>query len=305
MNFALGMLLLLVLTGGIWLLDRFWLGFARRERQHTALEQAADKVSLKPGESQADYDARRDAVLEGIHQRVGREPWWVEYSKSFFPVILLVFLLRSFLVEPFKIPSGSMIPTLLVGDFILVNKFTYGIRLPVVNLKVLDMNGPQRGEVMVFRYPENPSLDYIKRVVGTPGDTVTYRDKQLFVNGQAVPTTPLPDYQYAEGGSNYVSVKRFSESLGSHNHQILINPEVPPVQSSGVRQFPFHENCRYDNSGFECKVPPGHYFLMGDNRDSSSDSRYWGFVPERNIVGKAFMIWWNFGDFGRIGSTIN
>jgi signal peptidase I len=305
MNFALGMLLLLVLTGGIWLLDRFWLKPRRDAKVRAALEQAQDKVALKPGESQADYEARRAAVLEGIHQGVGREPWWVEYSKSFFPVILLVFLLRSFLVEPFKIPSGSMIPTLLVGDFILVNKFTYGIRLPVVNVKVLDINKPARGEVMVFRYPENPSLDYIKRVVGTPGDTVTYRDKQLFVNGQAVPTAPEADFQYAEGGLNYVSVKRFSETLGQHGHDILVNPELPPVQLVGVRQFPYRENCRYDESGFECKVPEGHYFLMGDNRDSSSDSRYWGFVPERNIVGKAFMIWWNFGDFGRIGTRIN
>lgn len=305
MNFALLMLVLLVITGGIWLLDRFWLRPKREARVRAAIEQVADKVSLKPGESQADYEARRSAVLEGIDQSVGREPWWVEYSKSFFPVILLVFLLRSFLVEPFKIPSGSMIPTLLVGDFILVNKFTYGIRLPVVNVKVMDLNQPQRGDVMVFRYPENPSLDYIKRVVGTPGDLVAYRDKQLFVNGQPVPTTPRDDFRYAEAGLSYVSVKRFSESLGEHTHDILVNPEVPPLQLPSVRQFPFRENCRYTDAGFECKVPAGHYFLMGDNRDSSSDSRYWGFVPEGNIVGKAFMIWWNFGDFGRIGTRIN
>jgi signal peptidase I len=305
MNFALGMLLLLVLTGGIWLLDRFWLRAGRETRVRAALDQVQGKVALKPGESQADYEGRKAAVLAGIHQSVGREPWWVEYSKSFFPVILLVFLLRSFLVEPFKIPSGSMIPTLLVGDFILVNKFTYGIRLPVANLKVLDLNTPARGEVMVFRFPENPSLDYIKRVVGTPGDTVAYRDKQLFVNGEAVPTAPQADFQYAEGGLNYVRVKRFSESLGEHTHDVLVNPELPTVQLVGVRQFPFRENCRYDEAGFECKVPEGHFFLMGDNRDSSSDSRYWGFVPERNIVGKAFMIWWNFSDFGRIGTRIN
>ena len=305
MNFALGMLLLLVLTGGIWLLDRFWLKPRRDLRVRAALEQAGDKVALKPGESQADYESRRAAVLSGIHESVGREPWWVEYSKSFFPVILLVFVLRSFLVEPFKIPSGSMIPTLLVGDFILVNKFTYGIRLPVANVKVLDVNSPARGEVMVFRYPENPALDYIKRVVGLPGDTVTYRDKQLFINGQVVPMTPESDYQYAEGGVNYVSVKRYREALGDHAHDVLVNPEVPPIQLAGVRQFPYRQNCRYEEWGFECKVPEGHFFLMGDNRDSSSDSRYWGFVPERNIVGKAFMIWWNFGDFGRIGTGIN
>ena len=136
----------------------------------SALARAEGQLALKPGESQADYQSRREQVLQEVHQQAGREPWWVEYSKSFFPVILVVFLLRSFLVEPFKIPSGSMIPTLLVGDFILVNKFTYGIRLPVMNQKVLEVNEPQRGEVMVFRYPENPSLDYIKRVVGLPGD---------------------------------------------------------------------------------------------------------------------------------------
>src|SRR5512134_3658456 len=149
MNFALILFLLLVATGAVWLLDRYWL---RRRRPE------------------------------------GRpEPWWVEYPKSFFPVILIVFLLRSFLVEPFKIPSGSMLPTLLVGDFILVNKYTYGIRLPVVNVKIMDVNAPQRGEVMVFRYPTNPSLDYIKRVVGLPGDEVVYRNKRLVINGKEIP----------------------------------------------------------------------------------------------------------------------
>jgi signal peptidase I len=305
MNFALGMLLLLAVTGGVWLLDRFFLRERREAAVRSALARAEGQLALKAGESQADYQSRREQVLQEVHQQAGREPWWVEYSKSFFPVILLVFLLRSFLVEPFKIPSGSMIPTLLVGDFILVNKFTYGIRLPVINQKVVEVNSPQRGEVMVFRYPENPSLDYIKRVVGLPGDVVTYRDKQLTINGQPVPTEPQSDFEYNEGGLNMVSAKRFREQLDQHDHTILVNPEVPPVQLVGVRQFPQRENCEYNDSGFTCKVPPGHYFVMGDNRDSSSDSRYWGFVPEANIVGKAFMIWWNFGDFSRIGTRIN
>lgn len=267
MNFALILFLLLVATGAIWALDRWWLAKRR-----------------PPGRA---------------------EPWWVEYPKSFFPVILVVFLLRSFLVEPFKIPSGSMLPTLLVGDFILVNKFTYGIRLPIVNIKVLDVNQPKRGEIMVFRYPENPGLDYIKRVIGLPGDRITYRDKRLWINGEEVRVRPNGEYNYLEGGLNFVTAQMLIEELDGRPHAILIQPEVPSVHLSGVRLFPFRDNCAYNESGFSCTVPPGHYFLMGDNRDSSSDSRYWGFVPEANIVGKAFMIWWNFDEWKRIGRLIN
>ncbi|HSO05987.1 MAG TPA: signal peptidase I [Pelomicrobium sp.] len=266
MNFALIMLLLLAVTGGIWLLDSLWL---RRHRDPEA-----------------------------------KEPWWVEYPKSFFPVILLVFVLRSFLVEPFKIPSGSMIPTLLVGDFILVNKFTYGIRLPVINVKVVPINDPQRGDVMVFRYPENPSLDYIKRVVGLPGDEVVYRDKQLAINGKPVQLKPDGEFGYVEGGLELVRAKRFQEALGQADHAVLIQPSAASVQLGGVREFPFRENCSYNDSGLRCKVPAGHYFVMGDNRDSSSDSRYWGFVPDDHIVGRAFLIWWNFGNWNRIGTAI-
>jgi signal peptidase I len=267
MNFALIMLVLLVLTGAVWLAETL---FLRKRR------------------------------VAGAAQ-----PWWIEYPASFFPVILVVFVLRSFLVEPFKIPSGSMLPTLLVGDFILVNKYTYGIRLPVLNTRIIAVNEPQRGEVMVFRYPENPALDYIKRVVALPGDEIAYSEKRLTINGIQVPLKPDGDYSYVEGGLNFISAKRFEERLGDHPHAVLLQQDIPPVHLGGVQRFPYRDNCAYNESGFRCKVPEGHYFLMGDNRDSSSDSRYWGFVPERNIVGRAFMIWWNFDNFKRIGQSIN
>ncbi|MCK6412070.1 MAG: signal peptidase I [Azonexus sp.] len=228
----------------------------------------------------------------------GKEPLWVEWGASFFPVILIVFVLRSFLFEPFKIPSGSMIPTLLVGDFILVNKFTYGIRLPVINKKIISINDPQRGDVMVFRFPEDPSLDYIKRVVGVPGDTIAYQHKKLSINGQPVPVKKLEDYQHRE--RLYYS-EQYGAKMGEVEHRLLNDSDAPDFIPDAGR-FPFRENCSYNAAGVVCKVPPGHYFMMGDNRDNSRDSRSWGFVPEENIVGKAFFIWLNLSDLGRIGS---
>jgi signal peptidase I len=233
-----------------------------------------------------------------LRAKGAKEPLWVEWGASFFPVILIVFVLRSFLFEPFKIPSGSMIPTLLVGDFILVNKFTYGIRLPVINKKVIDINLPQRGDVMVFRYPEDPSLDYIKRVVGLPGDTVAYQNKKLTINGQSVPTQKIGDYLHQE--RLYYS-EQYLEKIGDVEHRLLNDTDAPAFIPDASR-FPHRENCSYNASGVICQVPPGHYFMMGDNRDNSRDSRAWGFVPEENIVGKAFFVWLNFSDFGRIGS---
>ncbi|KPK07040.1 MAG: signal peptidase [Betaproteobacteria bacterium SG8_39] len=260
MNFALFLFSLLVLTGAVWALDA--------------------------------------AVLRRRRAAQARQPWWVEYSVSFFPVILAVFVLRSFVVEPFKIPSGSMMPTLLIGDFILVNKFTYGIRLPVINRKVIEINAPQRGDVMVFRYPPDPSLDYIKRVIGLPGDRIEYREKRLYINGREVPVRQMDDYLSRE---RMQYSQRFVEHLDGVEHEILIDGEAPSAPPY-ARAFPHAANCNYNSGVMACVVPPGHYFMMGDNRDNSSDSRVWGFVPDKNIVGKAFFIWLNLNELGRFGS---
>jgi signal peptidase I len=226
------------------------------------------------------------------------DPWWVEYFASFFPVFLAVFFLRSFLFEPFRIPSGSMIPTLLIGDFIIVNKYTYGIRLPVVNKKVIELNSPQRGDVMVFRYPPEPSQDYIKRVVGLPGDKLEYRNKKLTVNGKEVLQEKMSDYQDPQ---RLIVTPQFSEVFGAASHRILIEPEAPAFIRH-FTDFPYRQNCSYNAEGVDCVVPEGHYFMMGDNRDNSMDSRFWGFVPDENIVGKAVFIWMNFSNMKRFGS---
>ena len=302
MNFALILFVLLVLTGLVTLAERYFF----RPRREAAAAAAVAALDQRAGPAEATRDA---AVLANARNDVReshlRQPSWIEYPVSFFPVILIVFLLRSFLVEPFKIPSGSMLPTLLIGDFILVNKFTYGIRIPIINKKIVEMNQPQRGDVMVFRYPNNPSQDYIKRVIGTPGDTVAYQDKKLTVNGAEAKLTPDGDYSYVENGLNFFSHQRQLEAFSGKTHAILVLQDYPPVHLSGVEQFQFKENCVYNEAGFTCKVPQGHYFMMGDNRDKSSDSRYWGFVPDENIVGKAFLIWFNFDELKRIGSSIN
>jgi signal peptidase I len=232
-----------------------------------------------------------------------QDPVLVEMAKSFFPVILIVFLLRSFLFEPFKIPSGSMVPTLLVGDFILVNKFTYGIRLPVANKKIVEINSPKAGDVMVFRYPEDMSKDFIKRVIGTPGDTITYKEKRLTVNGKPVLTQSTGTYTDTEnGGVRFFET--FTEKLAEKPHQMMVDPRFPSLDLARVRQFPNKSNCTYNDDGMTCKVPDGQYLMMGDSRDNSDDGRYWGFVPEENIVGKAVLVWMNFGSLKRIGTAI-
>jgi signal peptidase I len=264
-DFAAVLLIAAVITGLLWLFDAKW---ARKRRS--------------AGEA---------------------EPVLIDMARAFFPVIVVVFLIRSFWVEPFKIPSGSMKPTLLVGDFILVNKYTYGIRIPVINKKVIDINPIARGDVVVFRYPADPSVDYIKRVIGLPGDKVTYRNKRLSINNEPVAVQAAGFYTDAE--LNYLRLPTYTEKVGEHTHQMMVVPAQPPVELAQVRQFAQRDNCEYNDEGFSCTVPAGRYFMMGDNRDQSSDSRYWGFVPDDHIKGRAFLVWMNFSDLRRIGNGID
>lgn len=258
-GFPLFMLLMLLLTGLIWLVD--YLFFEKKRVKSTT------------------------------------EPTAVEYAKSFFPVILLVFVIRSFIAEPFKIPSGSMNPTLLAGDYILVNKFTYGLRVPVLNSVFFGVSEPKYGDVMVFHFPPNPKIDYIKRVIGLPGDRIQYQDKQLTINGQTIEMTALEGAGYEMQGEGIIKSRQLEEQLPEIKHNVLLHnmPNRYTVGSLGDRFL----------NGETVVVPDGHYYVMGDNRDNSSDSRVWGFVPERNLVGKAFLIWFNFDDFSRIGDSIH
>jgi signal peptidase I len=206
-------------------------------------------------------------------EKKDREPVIIEYAKSFFPILLIVFLLRSFLYEPFRIPSGSLEPTLLTGDFILVNKYDYGLRLPVIHTKLVSFNEPKRGDIIVFRWPPNPSVDFIKRVIGVPGDRISYIDKTLYVNGNKVPQEFLQDTTNEDGSGEMLNVEEKQENLLGVKHSIYQNPS------------------RSNDDFKDIVVPDNMYFVMGDNRDDSADSRYWGFVPERNIVGKANLVW--------------
>jgi signal peptidase I len=294
-NFALLLLMMTIVTLGYWLAERFYF-LPARQRAAAQLERndAARRAELaKMGIDKVDGD-----VAEA-KSKILAQPWWLDWTAGLFPVILVVFLLRSFLFEPFKIPSGSMMPTLLVGDLILVNKYHYGIRLPVVNKKVIANNDPQRGDVVVFRYPPDPRLDYIKRVVGVPGDEVAYMNKSLTINGQPVATKPEGEY-YDDERLYYK--QQLMEKLGATEHRVLVDQRRPPAIFPEFDRFPFRDNCRYSAEGVVCKVPQGHYFVMGDNRDNSQDSRFWGFVPDENLVGKAFFVWMNFGNLGRIGA---
>jgi signal peptidase I len=292
-NFALILFVLLVVSGVMWLLDVLLL---RRQRVAAAV-QAVAEFDARNGARAAGADAALAAERGALHEKLVRRPWYLEYTASFFPVILVVFVLRSFFFEPFRIPSGSMIPTLQIGDLILVNKYQYGVRLPVIHTKLLEVGSPQRGDVMVFRFPHNTSQDYIKRVVGLPGDRVEYVNRRLIVNGEPVPVRPADRY-LDEGRMQYY--QQSVERLGAVEHRIILN-EGPGVPVGQAFQHTHPQACRYSAEGVACTVPPGHYFMMGDNRDNSEDSRFWGFVPEGNIVGRAFFIWMNFGNIGRIG----
>lgn len=272
LDFAAILVIAAMVTGSIWVLDVLVLAPRR------AKAPAAGKGSGR--------EVRTDEK--------GKLPWYVDFSKSFFPVILAVLVLRSFIVEPFRIPSGSMMPTLVEGDFILVNKFAFGVRLPVVNTKIIDSGAPQRGDVAVFRYPEDPSTAFIKRIVALPGDRVEYRHKQLYINGEPVPQSSLP--ADAEGAVN--GYEQRLEQLGEEEHRILVRAD--------------RHDMPWDRVSYA--IPEGHYFVMGDNRDNSRDSRVWGLLPEQNLIGKAFLIWLNCDcnvmtlrfhvQWDRIGSTI-
>lgn len=257
-NFPAIMVSAVFITGMIWLFDAYVFAPKRRSAANALTAQ-------KEGGTMALAEAKETLL---------KEPVLVEYARSLFPVILAVLVLRSFLVEPFRIPSGSMMPTLLVGDFILVNKFAYGVRLPVVNSKIIDVGKPERGDVMVFRFPKNPSIDYIKRVIGIPGDKVAYYKRQLFINGVPANQDAQGSYAGVGAGVSMSGAKLLQENLLGVNHDILIDESRRTVEG-------------------EFTVPEGKYFVMGDNRDNSNDSRYWGFVPEENLVGKAFMVWMN------------
>lgn len=281
-DFPLIMFIAILVTGVIWGLDHAF-GLPARRKKAETLEGSGGSA---------------DAV-----KKLYKEPVLVEYARAFFPVILIVFLLRSFLVEPFRIPSGSMLPGLLPGDFILVNKFAYGVRLPIINTKVVGFGEMKRGDIIVFRYPREPSVNYIKRLIGLPGDKIVYKNRQLFINDTSMDLTEKGEFNFKETLGGISTYKRFLENLPGIEHDII--------------HMIIENEAENDDHVFEITVPEGQYFVMGDNRDRSNDSRYWGFVPDSNLVGRAFYIWFSWDmaaieawfpariRWNRVGNTIN
>ncbi len=295
-NFALILFVLMVVTGVIWFYDKLVLAKKRKAAAEVALSAYDERnAKLKAEGIKIDETGR-----ETLKEKWLKRPAWVEYTGSLFPVIAAVFVIRSFLWEPFRIPSSSMVPTLQIGDMILVSKYSYGIRLPVVNKKILSLGDPQRGDVVVFKFPKDTSLDYIKRVVAVGGDRVEYKNKKLIVNGVESEYQPLPDYLETE---TLTYSKQFEENQAASGirHRIL-NDDRAPTYVPHPDRFPNRNLCTYNVQGFACTVPKGYYFMMGDNRDNSLDSRYWGFVPDSYLVGKAFLVWMNLGDMTRVGA---
>lgn len=253
-DFSLVLTLAVLITGGLWAFDALLLKPGRRRR----LDKARGEVALQGGVLGADAESK-----------LMREPWLFETAHSFFPVLAIVWLLRSFVAEPFTIPSGSMLPSLQVGDYVLVNKFAYGLRLPVLGTKVLPVGGPQRGDVMVFKFPANPRINYIKRVIGLPGDHIESRGETLYINGVEMKRVLVSQEPAVDPWEQV-----WREQLGTRSH--ITREEIGRDPTGGDWSY---------------TVPAGSYFMMGDNRDNSNDSRFWGPVEDKLIVGKAFYVW--------------
>lgn len=293
MDFSLILFLLSVFTGVMYVLDCMYWKKSRKDEADAAVREfdQANREAVNRAEKAVMKERK------ALYKRMSAMPWWLDYTAGLFWVILFVFLFRSFLYEPFRIPSGSMLPTLHIGDFILVNKFDYGVRIPVINTKVIEIGSPKRGDVVVFRYPMDTSVDYIKRVIGVPGDTVEYFNKELTVNGKKLTYTQGSDWVAPD--THFTLTKR-EETIDSVTHMMAVDDRRP----SGLLTAPYSRAegvCRYNPNGFVCKVPEESYFVMGDNRDNSEDSRYWGVVPDSYLVGRAFFIWANFGELTRFG----
>lgn len=254
MRFSEILFIATAVTGLVWLIDRIW------------------------------FRPKRMMYVLADPKRPIKEPWWIEYSKSFFPVLLIVFLLRTFIAEPFRIPSGSMRPTLLEGDFIVVNKFDYGLRLPILDYKILAIGQPKRGDIVIFKHVKNgESLDMVKRVVGLPGDHIQYQDKTLYINGKPMLQTFEGEKIETNAHGMQYPVREFIEDINGNKHQIFVRPDV----ADNLYYYKYKD----------IVVPPDHYFMLGDNRDGSDDSRFWGFVSDKDLQGRAIAIWMSWGGF--------